>query len=208
MTPERATFTPNDTDTVVLISPPGQQSSPQWAFVARRSASEAIERGRLHREQLQRTRGLRDFGILAGLVAAGGVLLLLREPGVAIPVPVWAVAGICGLLLLSRIVTDPRPSHPSSEDDVQQEIARSLAGRDALTVCSVELARQLTAAQHRALTTADTFELTREVLELLQDQLEAQRREREQRAEHHRRAQALAIVDEHSAPQEPYPDLS
>lgn len=169
MTPERATFTTNDTDTAVLISPPGQQSSPRWAFVARGSAHETIERGRLHREKLQRTRRLRDIGILAGLAAAAGVLLLLHELGVAVLVPVRAVAGICGLFLLSRIVTDPRPSHPTSEDDIEQEIARSLTGRDALTVCSVELARQLTAAQHHALTTADTFELTREVLELLQE---------------------------------------
>jgi hypothetical protein len=208
MTPERATFTPNDTDTAVLISPPGQRSSPRWAFITRGSAREAIERGRLHREQLQRARHRRDIGILVGLVAVGGVLFLLRELGVVVHVTAWVAAFVGGLFMLSRIVTDPRPSHPASEDDVQQEIARSLTERDALSVCSVELARQLTAAQHHALTTADTFGLTREVLELLQEQLEARRREEEKRVKRHRREQALAIVDEHSAPHEQYPQIS
>lgn len=200
MKPEHATFIANDTDTAVLISPPGRQSSPLWAFVTRGSAREAIERARTHREQLQRTRALRDIGILVGLAAAGGVLFLLHELGVAVPVFAWVAALVGGFFLLSRIVTDPRPHHPTSEDDIQAAIARAVAGRDALTVCSVELARQLTEAQHHALVVAGTYGLTREVLELLQEQLETQRREEEQRAEHHRRTQALAIVDEHITP--------
>lgn len=200
MKPELATFIANDTDTAVLIAPPGRQRSPLWAFVARGSAREAIERARLHREQLQRTRALRDIGILVGLAVAGGVLFLLSELGVAVPVFAWVAAIVGGFFMVSRIVTDPRPHHPTSEDDIQAAIARALAGRDALTVCSVELARQMTAAQHHALVVAGTYGLTREVLELLQEQLETQRREEEERAEHHRRAQALAIVDEHITP--------
>lgn len=198
MTAEHATFIPNGTDTAVLIAPPGGRDSPRWAFVAHQSAHEAIESEQLRRDRLQRARARRDIGILAGVAATWGALLLLRELGVGVSVPVWAVAGVLSLSLLSRVVTDPRPRRPASEDDVQRTIARLLAEREALTVCSVELARQLSVAQHHALTVAASFGLTREVLETLQEQLETRKREKDQCAEQHRRAQALAIVEEHT----------
>lgn len=208
MTPRHVTFAPNSTDTAVLISPPGRQGHPAWAFVSRGSAAAAIDNESRCRRARNRGVVLRGLALVVTATILLAVFSVLH--GLGYDIPLFLPTGVLGgfAFLLYIVIVEESDERVSPDDDVQRKIARFLARRDGLTVCSVALAHQMSAAQHHSLTIADTYGLMDEVLELLQEQLETRQREEEQRAEQSRRAQALAIVDEHSSSRMTYPDIS
>lgn len=197
MTRQRLDLSPNDTDTAVLITRAGWRQGPRWALVARGSAAAVIHDERQFQRARDRKLVRHGLALLAGATLLLTVLTVLHGLGYDIPyfLPAVIILGTAFLLYLAIVKASDEPPTP---DDYPQ-LRRLLASPDTLTSCSVDVARHLSPSQRNALTVADSYGLTQEVLDLLEERVHAPQREKKQRAKEERRAQALSIVDEQRA---------
>lgn len=206
MTRQRLDLSPNHTDTAVLITPTGRWQEPRWALVSRGSAAAVIHDE--HQYQRARDRKLVRHGLvlLAGVTLLLTVLSVLHGLGYDIPyfLPAVIILGAAFLLYLAIVKASDEPPTP----DAYPQLRRLLASPDTLTSCSVDVARRLSPSQRNALSVADSYGLTQEVLDLLEERVHAPQREKKQRAKEERREQALAIVDEQHASASTYRDFS
>lgn len=206
MTRQRLDLSPNDTDTAVLITPAGRRQEPRWALVSRGSAAEVIHDE--HQFQRARDRKLVRHGLALLSVAVLLLAVIAVLHGLGYDVPYLLTAGIIlGAAFLFYLAVVKASDEPPTADD-EPQLRRLLSSPNTLASCSVDVARHLSPSQRNALTVADSYGLTQEVLGLLEERVHAPQREKRRRAKEERREQALAIVDEQRASAPTYRDFS
>lgn len=182
-TPARLCLSPNATDTAVLITAEGRK----WAVVARDSATVTIDAYRdrhFHVRPISRPVGLTliGLGILAALVT--GYLYLVGTLSY-LPAVAYLVVAVLPVVLTHL------PVAPAIA--AREQVATLSRDPSVLTVCPVNLARDLTSAEHSALLVAAEYDVVEEVLDLLVEQLDTSvEADRAQR-----RGLAEKIVDGH-----------
>lgn len=206
MTSRHVTLTANTSNTAILIAPAGPPRACQWAAIPHTDATSAIEAEQSRRSSWPHSRSqLLILAVLSTALCAAMLTALYAEINTAAALLLLVFVGVTLYFIVDQL--KPRETRSPHETDFDQ-VSRFLTRPEILTPCSVEVAEQLTPAQHEALLVAETYAVIPEVLASFQAQV-GTKRAADKDADHARRQEdARRILARYAAAEAQYPTFS